>query len=325
MLSAMHCFLALPLKRMALEPLWLDEFIESRDVFMRAMATPLPAGTDLTKWFEDVQYSCSSQPQPELMPEIDLDAYTVERLGMAWGRGLAVRLEDNGLECAVHLPFHDLHPASLDSKILVGTRQSLERAMEFANHLAPSHLIAHSGFDPKQHVDDEYEEFLGRSKETWLDLLNQWPNHPPLFIENTYEKDPEPLRDLITILHSKCVGVCFDVGHWNSFALGGLRQDMDRWFKALGPYIGQLHLHDNDGTGDLHKGLGQGTVPWDKLFDGLRRVGIAPGCTLEPHSREALQQSFAFMGARQDLFDRMLRYPYRAWGRRQNNGVRKAT
>ncbi|TVM15551.1 sugar phosphate isomerase/epimerase [Oceanidesulfovibrio indonesiensis] len=310
----MHCFLALPLKRMAMEPLWLEDFLGSRNMFMRAMVEA-PSGADVSEWFESVQHTCGEPQQPVLAPEIDLDAYTIERLGMAWCRGVAGRLEDTGLECAVHLPFLDLHPASLDSKVLVGTRQSLERAMEFAYYLAPSHLIAHSGYDPQQHVDQEYEEYLGRSKETWVELLDQWPNHPPLFIENTYEKNPEPLRDLVTILHSKCVGICFDVGHWNSFALGSLRQDMDRWIKVLGPYIGHLHLHDNDGTGDTHQGLGQGTVPWGELMNGLRRVGIAPGCTLEPHSQDALLHSFAFMKTRKDLFEQMLRHPYRAWGR----------
>ncbi|MFW5733919.1 MAG: sugar phosphate isomerase/epimerase family protein, partial [Oceanidesulfovibrio sp.] len=260
--------------------------------------------------------SCGWPQQPALMPEIDLDAHTLERLGVAWCRGLAVRLDDNGLECAVHLPFDDLHPASLDSRILVGTRQSLERALEFAYHLSPSHIVVHAGYDAKQHGGEQYEEFLGRSKETWLELLNQWQNHPPMFIENTYEQNPEPLRDLVTILHTKRVGICFDAGHWNSFALGAMRQDMDRWLRILGPYIGHLHLHDNDGTGDLHQGLGQGSIPWDQLGEGLHRVGIKPGCTLEPHSREALHDSIAFMGARHALFSQILCCSHGGPGRR---------
>ncbi|TVM35693.1 sugar phosphate isomerase/epimerase family protein [Oceanidesulfovibrio marinus] len=321
----MYCFLALPLKRMAVDPNWLEGFLEARILFDKVMSEPMLASRDSSApdCSDDIDGDSTVAP-PTLMPEIGIDAHTGQRLGLAWCRGLAARLEDNGLECAVHLPFLDLHPASLDNNILLGTRQSLERAIEFASLLSPSHLIAHSGFDPGQHKEDEYEEYLGRSKETWLELLRQWHNHPPLHIENTYELDPEPLRDLVTILHSKKVGICFDAGHWNSFSRGSGRRDMDRWLKVLAPYIRHLHLHDNDGTGDLHLGVGTGNIPWQQLTGCLRRLGIMPGCTLEPRGEAALRASLSYLRSRQDIFGSLMYSRCVPAGRRQGDDLRSS-
>ncbi len=50
--------------------------------------------------------------------------------------------------------------------------------------------------------------------------MDGWPGHPPLFLENVYEKSTQPLVDLFAGLSGRNAGMCFDTGHWHSFSGG---------------------------------------------------------------------------------------------------------
>jgi sugar phosphate isomerase/epimerase len=53
----------------------------------------------------------------------------------------------------------------------------------------------------------------------------------------------------------------------------------------------ELHLHDNDGSGDAHLPVGQGNIDFPGLFQLLRQKQRRPLLTLEPHSQEHLTES----------------------------------
>lgn len=67
------------------------------------------------------------------------------------------------------------------------------------------------------------------------------------------------------------VGLCFDAGHANITQRvnpdTGVGQD--EWLDAMAPYLKHLHIHNNDGTGDFHKDLGEGTLDIERLLDGV--------------------------------------------------------
>lgn len=67
--------------------------------------------------------------------------------------------------------------------------------------------------------------------------------------------------------------VCLDTGHANF--CGEKPADMVR---MLGyEYLGALHVHDNDGTGDQHLRPGLGNVDWEDFSNALAEIGF-DGC-----------------------------------------------
>jgi sugar phosphate isomerase/epimerase len=268
-------FINLPITWAAREPRYLDLFLDHN----RESATALG-------------------------PELGMDALAMDSLDAEFHASLARRLERTGLQCAVHLPFLDLHPASLDPLALEATRERLRRAWELCALYRPAHMIGHAAHGE---LHPQYpEQWIARSRETWEALERLWPDHPPLHLENTYERAPEPVAEMVAALDMERVGICFDVGHWFSFAGGSRsldpRADLERWLDVLGPHLTHLHLHDNDGSFDQHLGLGRGRLPLGRLAAALAVRGLRPGLTLEPHTEAAFHQSLTWLDARPGLF-----------------------
>ncbi|MFW5488809.1 MAG: sugar phosphate isomerase/epimerase family protein [Desulfovibrio sp.] len=229
-----------------------------------------------------------------ICPEIGLDADSLDQLPEQYHHDLAQRLRDAGLKCSVHLPFLELRPAAEDPFIREASRKRLEVGMRIARIYDPAHMVGHPSL---QDVYFENSAELQRSNscQTWGSLLDEWPGHPPLFLENTLETEPDLLVALLSVVQDKGVGVCFDIGHWNSFANGSKRKNLEEWIAAFAPFRMHLHLHDNNGESDQHLGMGQGTIPWDEFEQQLDKYDIHPTATGEPHTRDAFKHSAAFL------------------------------
>ncbi len=241
---------------------------------------------------------------PRLGLELGVDARAIDTLPPAWHDEILHILRDAGIPVSVHLPFFELSPGSPDPFVLEATRRRLESAVDLCRLYRPAHMVGH----PSYHAEiwgGDTQGWVRNCAETWSAFLALWPDHPPLYLENTFEKDPAPLTALMTelLVHENVAcGVCFDVGHWHSFARGAAKQDLERWIQALRPWIRHLHLHDNDGTGDQHIGFGTGAIDFALLSALLERHGCAPTATMEPHTEEAFRQSIAYMREHRDLF-----------------------
>ncbi len=118
-------------------------------------------------------------------------------------------------------------------------------------------------------------------------------------LENVYEGSPKFLGLLLDAFQgSQNIGLCFDTGHFNAFS----RSTLEEWLDALGSRIVQIHLHDNDGSADEHKPVGEGTFPFYRFFELLGKKGVRPIVTLEPHTVEDLWRSLENIG-RMGLLD----------------------
>lgn len=262
-------FVNLPLRYVGRDPAWLDAFIARR-----------------------------------LAPEFGLDAQAMDQLDEGWHRGVAARLREADLPCSVHLPFEDLRPASPDPLVAEASRRRLLRAARIASIYGPRHMVGHPSLQPPNDPALEPAQ-LEASASFWSAMLDAAGDCPLLALENTHDKEPDRLAALAARLreqHGLRVGVCFDVGHWHSFAGGHARKDAARWLDALGPFVRHCHLHDNSGADDEHVGLGAGRIPWDEILDLLAALPHPPTATLEPHAEDALTQSLEFIHARQERF-----------------------
>lgn len=238
-----------------------------------------------------------------LQPEFGIDARTVFGPGPEWHKRNLEKLRNSGMECSVHLPFFDLHPGSENPHILEGTRVTLRMAAKIAKIYSPHHMVGHPIFNSGQHAVPgspavPSEQWLERSVATWT-MVYEESGGNLLCLENTHEKNPDPLVGLVERLGGKG-SICFDIGHWYSFAQGRHLNDLPRWLDGLS-HITHMHLHDNNGDQDSHLGMGKGSLPFALVFSELQKRGIKTSFTLEPHSEESLQESLAFLIAHPEM------------------------
>jgi sugar phosphate isomerase/epimerase len=237
-------------------------------------------------------------------PELGLDPVLMDMTDMDWHEALAGRLRAEGLTASLHLPFFDLQPGSADELIRQASLKRLQKAMDVARVYGPAHMVGHASYDHLLYVRT-YQLWRERAADTWSRVLESWPEHPPLYLENTHEPDPSTVSGMAELLarrHGERVALCLDIGHWHSFAGGKERGDLDDWLDVFAPRLGHLHLHDNDGSADSHLGPGQGGIPWRDFFEGLARRGLTPSVTFEPHTEEAFTQALDFVRARPEWF-----------------------
>lgn len=225
-------------------------------------------------------------------PEIGLDANALDGFDRATFETVAASLQRAGLSVTFHGPFIDLSPGSSDPQIRAVTRRRFEQVLRLMPLFRPKSLVCHAGY-----ARDRYGFF----RETWLEnSLDTWRWLAPrvvaeggrLMLENVYEHQPLDIRVLYEQLAGDRVGFCLDTGHQSAFS----QASMSEWVAVLGPYIAQLHLHDNHGKSDEHLALGHGIIEYEPLFSYLKQHHSKPPIiTLEPHEEKELWPSLDYL------------------------------
>lgn len=224
-------------------------------------------------------------------PEICLDAMDLDHLEPATLARVADGLKAHGLSCTVHAPFLDLAPWSLDPAVRALTRQRLTQTLAAAAVLRPRTVVCHAGFEARRHIYF-LETWLARSLEVWTWFAQGLADlGARLMFENVYERGPEVLLALLDGIGEDKACFCLDVGHQALYSRTPVRD----WIDALGPRLGQLHLHDNEGLLDDHLALGRGSIDFGALFAELARAREPMAATLEMDYARAAPESLAFL------------------------------
>lgn len=245
----------------------------------------------------------------KIAPEFGFDDVSLN-LPDSWHKEMAKRFHDAGILCAVHLPFLGIDPTDPNPAMVKDARKALRRGAELARIYGARHMIGHPYFRPKgagregREKDDINGGWMERSLAAWPEIAEI--GGAPLFLENTYEKTPEAIGALVTRLQEMkrpedTIGVCFDIGHWHSFAGWKNPEDLDPWLDAYASFAMHLHLHDNTGEGDHHMALGAGSVPFEAFFARLTARNKKVTATMEPHDVDAFTGSIAWLSARADI------------------------
>jgi len=210
-------------------------------------------------------------------------------------------LREKGSSISVHGPFWDLCPGSIDPGIREVSRLRLRSLFEVVEQVMPAQVVCHTGFDPRHHRGHR-ETWIENSLSVWTPLV-EWAQrlNVPLLLENVWEEDPGLHLELLERIDSPWFGFCLDIGHQNSFS--GV--SLDQWLGALARYLREIHLHDNDGSYDLHRPVGEGNIDFDLLFSFLDSNSIDPALTLEPHKEEHLYRSLRNL-AEMEVFQKHL-------------------
>lgn len=219
-------------------------------------------------------------------PEISFNYASLDRFSRKDFMEVAARLQDEGLTITFHAPFMDLRPGAIDPRIRQVTIDRLKQVFELVPFYRPLSVACHPSFDRRYYVSGEHL-WLKNSIGTWGQFLDQTREmNTMITLENVYESDPQHLNLLLNALPSPNFCFCFDTGHFNVFSRAPLRT----WMEILGSRIGQIHLHDNNGSLDEHLPVGEGNFPFQEFFEILREQEIDPIITLEPHTEKHLWQ-----------------------------------
>ncbi len=225
-------------------------------------------------------------------PEIGFDAHSLDTYTTSHFTSVAERLREGALSVTLHGPFSDLSPGSPDPGIRDWTRHRFEQTLRAVECLKPGTVVCHAGYESRRYQDIR-DPWIEKSLETWSWLAGELEmNQCRLMIENTYEEHPQDIQPLFEGLADLGVGFCLDMGHQSAFGSAPL----EAWLKMLGPYLGQVHLHDNHGTGDEHLAPGKGSIDFTPLFEMLGAEGAEPPViTLEPHREEDLWPGLQYL------------------------------
>jgi len=222
-----------------------------------------------------------------IQPEIGLEGDCLYKYSTSEFAGIAATLKGAGLKCTLHAPFFDLAPGALDKHILAASRAKLHRAFALIEIFQPASIVCHLNFEENKHGYKEAAWFAN-SLATWQELLAVATGQGvPMVLENTYETAANQHEKMLTALDSPYARFCLDVGHVNAFARNSWRD----WLPQLSPWLGQVHLHDNNGERDQHLAPGQGSFDFAGFFDFLKQENLSPLITLEPHTETGVRES----------------------------------
>ena len=227
-----------------------------------------------------------------LNPEIGFDAEALDRFSPEEIEGIARKIRGAGLASTMHAPFMDLSPGSPDPEVRALTRKRLEQMVRLVPLIRPKTVVCHTGYDHKRYWHMR-EAWVERSLKTWIWLAGALQDEGALLmLENVYERGPDDMHPLFERLPEEQVGFCLDTGHQNVFS----ETSLETWLHSLGPYLKQLHLHDNLGVQDEHLAPGEGRIDFVGLFNQLSSAGIRPVVvTLEIHREEDLMPALKFI------------------------------
>lgn len=247
------------------------------------MLTDIHAHVPYSRLAEHLEYAIAHR----INPEVHLTGDSLD--GMVWEQLAAEAglIHAAGLSTTIHAPFLDLNPGTLDASIREATRQRMRQTLQAARYLKPRVIVVHPGFD-EMHYGDHRIAWMKNSIDFWSEFVQRAEDQGTvLAAENIFDREPSTLKALVEAVDSPAFRHCFDVGHFNLFAT----VSMEEWFREMGHFMAEFHIHDNHGKWDEHLPIGEGEIDFSRFF------GLVKGCapdavwTIEAHSAENLQRA----------------------------------
>ena len=198
--------------------------------------------------------------------------------------------ENCGRVKSFHGAFIDVNPGSSDGEIRTLSERKYRQSCDQALRCGAENVVFHSTcatFLRGGYLD----MWAGRCADFFEQLSDEYRDLH-IFIENSFDIDPTPIKELMNRISSKNVGVCLDIGHIN---YSGTPEK--QWFDVLGERTGYLHLSDNMGIFDDHLPIGKGIVDWREI---KKRIACLPlssatPATLEVGGMDNIKESLVYM------------------------------
>lgn len=196
-------------------------------------------------------------------------------------------LRRSGRTQSLHGAFIDVNVASGDPMFRALSQRRCRESCSEAVMAGAKNVVFHSSCFP--YLRGPYlDNWAGLCADFFQSLAESYQMN--IYIENSFDLDPQPLYALMQRVTDPRVGVCLDYGHAHYS-----RTPLRGWFDALGDRIGYLHLSDNNGLYDEHLPLGRGTVDWGEASALWQTLGRDVPMTLEVGGIEGVEESLHYL------------------------------
>ncbi len=208
--------------------------------------------------------------------------------------GIFSMLKENyDLTYSVHSPISDTNLAALTERMREASVMEMLNLMEECINLDIDTITIHPGIYSLS-VPGMQEKSITAAKKSirGLDrMVSQYgvkmclENMPvfPMMLGRTAD-------EMLELVDGTDMKVCFDIGHANTN--GQIEEIIDK----LGDRIVHVHVHDNDGTSDQHRTIGEGNIDFKKHLSRLK--GYDGLYVIESKSLESAVDS-------KDVFEKM--------------------
>lgn len=187
----------------------------------------------------------------------------------------------------LHGVFFDIAMISTDDVIRDRSRSLMKQSLDIAMELGCRGVVFHAGILAGLWTKPYLSGWVNSSLPFLTELANEYSDIE-IYIENTFERDPGPLVDLMERLDGDCpnLKLCLDYAHAVLTAT-----PVEEWIQKMGPYLGHMHTNDNDLIADLHQAPGKGMVDYQEFKMLLEKYNINTSVLLELDGIE--EQEFA--------------------------------
>ena len=183
-----------------------------------------------------------------------------------------------------HAAYNELCPAAIDPLIREHTARRFHQAIDLSLRYGIKKIVIHSGFIPQIYFP---QWFIPESVKFWQSFMSEVPDDVSICLENVMEQDPQMLPEIIRQTDDPRLRLCLDIGH--AFSRSEPRP-LSEWIDAAVPYLSHVHIHDNDGSADMHRTLGEGSIDLPFVLD--RIISGAPEATFTVENMHAAGSVF---------------------------------
>jgi len=190
----------------------------------------------------------------------------------------------------MHGAFLALDVAAQDSVIRNRSIELYEQSLAIADRLGIKGVVFHTGLLGTLRIKYYLEAWLEATVEFWSEKCRQYP-HLTVYMENTFEQEPDIFERLMErMMDVPNFRLCLDYGHAILTPT-----PIEKWVKVFAPYLGHMHLNDNDLKDDLHLIPGQGRIDFDKWKRLMDENAISTSVLLEINGCENAQAALEYM------------------------------
>lgn len=235
-----------------------------------------------------VEYVELSYDNFQFFRKLGVDYYTLIRDVIDTYRSLKSKV------VAAHLPYGDLINRAVNPSEQPKVINELSRWLNFfseigvkvvASHIPFNHAgIEESSITYAQRVKEVNQGFFKKLTELGRDY------GIVIAVENRYERGvygylPKDLIDIVDTINDDYLKYCLDTGHSiiNNF-------QPHEFYKRLHPNVALIHIHDNDGSKDLHLPPYTGVIDWDIFISTLKELNYNGTTVLEVACSDSLRR-----------------------------------
>lgn len=242
---------------------------------------------DISKYEEFQKLDCPYEYNDFWHPEVYEDKAKVEELISFYKS-----CEHDVSKDTMHGAFLGLDLAASDKVIRERSRELLSMSMDIASRLGVGGVVFHTGLIGGLELDYYLDNWLDEAVLFWTKQCKKYPDIV-VYIENSFERNPDIfVRLMKQMSRVQNFRICFDYAHAILTPT-----PMEKWLDSLSPYIGHMHLNDNDLINDLHQVPGEGRIDfsnWKKLFE---KYKLNCSVLLELNGLDNIKKALSYMNS----------------------------